>query len=211
MECGIIIVFILLILLISKGKYKLLEFMDTRKIRSSLDNRNYSVSKSFSDIDKAAETLSKLHAFICNFLDFLKKNYINNPNNPKDKKQFIQRILYKYNPDTLYENNPYNGGETSFVINKGASFGVCLREKITNTPDKIHNFNTLQFVVLHEITHIGTISYGHNNEFWSRFKFILSEAYKSGLYTPINYTLLPSNYCGLTITSNPLFDNTLVY
>lgn len=211
MECGIIILFIFLFVLANKSKYKILEFMDTRKAHSSFDNRNYSVSKSFDDGDKAAETLSKLHAFICKFLDYLKKNYLKNPNNPEYKKAFIRRILHNYNPDTLYENNPYNGGETSFVINKGASFGVCLREKITMNPDKIHNFNTLQFVVLHEITHIGTTTYGHNDEFWSRFKFILSEAYASGLYEPIDYRKTSMNYCGLTITSNPLFDNTIVY
>lgn len=211
MECGYIAIIILLIMLISKGRYKLYEYMDIHKTRSALDNRNYSVSKSFKDTEKAAETLSKLHSFICKFLDYLKKNYLKNPNNPKDKKEFIKRILYKYNPDTLYENSPYNGGDTSFVINKGAKFGVCLREKITKNPDKIHDFNTLQFVVLHEITHIGTKTYGHNDEFWSRFKFILSEAYKSGLYKPIDYQTNPSNYCGLMITSNPLFDNTLIY
>lgn len=211
MECYIVILFILLLILVNTGRYKLLEFMDTKQVKSSLDNRNYSVSKSFNDTDKAAETLSKLHAFICNFLDYLKKNYLKNPNNPLDKKEFIQRILFKYNPDTLYENNPYNGGETSFVVNKGASFGVCLREKITKNPDKIHKFNTLQFVILHEITHIGTKTFGHNNEFWSRFKFILSQAYASGLYKPIDYSNQPMNYCGLTITSNPLFDAKLVY
>ena len=211
MECIIVLICILLILICHKSKYKFLELMDTKQSRSSLDNRNYSVSKAFSDGDKAADTLSKLHAFICKFLEYLKKNYLKNPNNPNDKKQFIKRILYKYNPDTLYENNPYNGGETSFVVNKGSSFGVCLREKISVNPDKIHNFNTLQFVVLHEITHIGTKTYGHNDEFWSRFKFLLSEAYKSGLYKPIDYQITPTNYCGLTITSNPLFDNTLAY
>ena len=210
MGCYVIIIIIILMLCI-KGKYKILEYMDTHKTRSSIDNRKYSVSKQFDDDDKASDTLSKLHSFICKFLDYLKKYYLTNPNNPKDKKQFIKRILYKYNPDTLYENNPNNGEETSFVINKGSSFGVCLREKTSVNPTKIHDFNTLQFVVLHEITHIGTKTYGHNDEFWSRFKFILSEAYASGLYTPINYKIMPKNYCGLTITSNPLFDNTMVY
>ena len=211
MEYSIVILFILLFILAGKGRYKIREFMDTKQTKSSIDNRKYSVSKSFDDGNKAAETLSKLHAFICKFLEYLKKSYLKNPDGNKDKKEFIQRILKNYNPDTLYENNPYKGGETSFVINKGASFGVCLREKITMNPDKIHNFNTLQFVVLHEITHIGTKTYGHNDEFWSRFKFILSEAYASGLYKPVNYQITPMNYCGLTITSNPLFDNTMIY
>ena len=207
-----IYILILIILIFYEGCYKIKEYMDISYQKSTLDNRNYSISKSFDDKQLASDTLSKLHSFICTFLDYIKSKYLNQPSLiSKDKKEFIKRILNNYNPDTLYENNPYNGKETSFVINKGDKFGVCLREKITETPNKIHMINTLQFVVLHEITHIGTIQYGHGDEFWQRFKFLLIEAEQSGLYHPINYKKFPVNYCGLSVSSNPYFDKVLKY
>lgn len=207
-----ILIIIILLIILYKGTSKVKEYMNTSYIKSTLDNRNYSVSSTFDDTQRASDVISKLNSFICIFLDYLKKKYLTGNNNiSNDKKEFIKRILVKYNPDTLYENNPFMGKETSFVINKGDKFGVCLREKITKNPNNIHKFNTLQFVVLHEITHIGAIQYGHKEEFWQRFKFLLIEAKNSGLYNPINYKIYNTNYCGLLITSNPYFDKNLLY
>ena len=202
----IIIIILGIFLYKSREKYK-----DIKIYTSDIDKRNYNISTDFNDYNKAADTMAKLHDFIIKFLNYLKFNYIdksyNNSSdetiNYKSNVRFIKRILNNYNPDNLHENNPLTSNDTSFVIGKGSKFAVCLREKESNN---LHDFNTLQFVFLHEITHIGTIEYGHGKEFWTMFKFILIQAVMSGLYIPYNYKKNNVYYCGLKITSNPYYD-----
>jgi hypothetical protein len=50
-----------------------------------------------------------------------------------------------------------------------------------------------------------TTSVGHKKEFWDNFTFLLEYATEAGLYEAVDYAKHPSEYCGLTIDSNPLF------
>jgi hypothetical protein len=67
------------------------------------------------------------------------------------------------------------------------------------------NFNSVMFVVLHEVAHLGVESVDHPMEFWECFKFLLGEASLIGIYTPIDYSLYPTTYCGMEVTNSPLF------
>ena len=51
---------------------------------------------------------------------------------------------------------------------------LCLRHKKGDHP--FHDYNTLQFVMIHEIAHIASISEGHNQEFINNFRFLLRQA-----------------------------------
>ena len=196
-----LILCILLLLYIINPK-KIYESMSNKSVESTLDKRSYKISSSFNDMSDAANKLSYLNQFIINFLRYAKKKYIIGVR--KTHTQFYIRMLNNYNMDTIFENNPKYGEETSFVTNKGDEFGICLRDKGNNS-DKFHNENILQFVMLHELTHLGCISYGHDKEFWSMFKVVLEDAAEFGIYTPINYAITPINYCGLLVTYNPYF------
>lgn len=180
------------------------EYFTTTPVLSNIDNKQYRVITTFGDYKEATDKLANINDFIINFLRYLKNKFIINRNGNKDEIKFVQRILNNYNPDNIFENFPILGENTSFVINKGESFGICLREKENHN---FHTFSLLKFVILHEMTHMGTIQYGHDYEFWSWFKFITIEATKSGLYDPINYSNNNVNYCGLNITFNPYYDN----
>ena len=70
---------------------------------------------------------------------------------------------------------------------------------------KLIDINTLTFVALHELTHLMTTSIGQKKEFWDNFKFMLENATEDGIYDAVDYAKSPSEYCGLTIDSNPLF------
>ena len=61
----------------------------------------------------------------------------------------------------------------------------------------------------HELTHIGSDVKDHPPEFWSAFKFVLQEAVECRTYTPVNYSLHPEEYCGMSVSYNPLFDANL--
>ena len=82
------------------------------------------------------------------------------------------KILKRFNDSVVEANHEDNS--TSYTINKGEEMHVCLREKDKHT--KLHDMNTLMFVVLHELAHVMSDSVGHNKEFKDNFKFILNKA-----------------------------------
>ena len=57
--------------------------------------------------------------------------------------------------------------------------------------------------MMHELTHIMTDSWGHNNIFWDNFKFIINHAIKYKLYIFIDNQQYPQPYFGIKINSNP--------
>ena len=77
---------------------------------------------------------------------------------------------------------------------------MCLR----NTNNDLHDINTLMFVAIHELAHnynVGEI--GHTNHFWKLMKQILDIAEKHNLYTYVDYSETPVNYCGMVINNTP--------
>ena len=198
-----IIIIVVIILLNELNNHTIYDYFTTERIKSSVDNRSYKIVSAFEDKDEAADKMAQLNKFIIDFLRFLKKKFIIDRNGEELEIQFVTRVLSNYNPDSLYENNPKKGENTSFVINKGDKFALCLRNM--NSKD-IHHDNILQFVIIHELTHLGTRTYGHDYQFWSWMKFMLVQAQLSGLYEPFNYNIRPVKYCGMDITGNPYFD-----
>jgi hypothetical protein len=81
--------------------------------------------------------------------------------------------------------------------------GICLRHKKGEHP--FHDYNTLLFVVIHEMAHIASVSEGHNSEFITNFKWLLQKAKEFGYYDPVNYQDNPITYCGVKVTNNPYF------
>lgn len=204
---GLIIVVIIFIM--SEYQESIFEYMSVTTEVSPIDDRSYNVIGGFTDKKKAAKKLSELHMFIIDFLRYLRRKFIINKNGSIEQQQFIGRVLKNYNPDVLHENDPGPGEETSYVMNKGQKFGLCLRNK--NPERNFIDKNLLQFVIIHEMSHLGTTTYGHNREFWFWFKFLLVEATESKLYIPIDYGKHPTNYCGLSVKSNPYFQDATLY
>ena len=74
----------------------------------------------------------------------------------------VKLLLKRYSPHMIGENILPFG--TSYTINKGSYIGLCLENK---------DINTLFFVLLHELAHVGTKSVGHTQEFLEFFRFLL--------------------------------------
>lgn len=74
---------------------------------------------------------------------------------------------------------------------------VCTRDM----DGKLHDRNTLTYVLLHEMAHQGDSSYDpeHGPVFRGIFDFLLREATIAGLYTHVNYMRYPKPYCGMVI------------
>ena len=75
---------------------------------------------------------------------------------------------------------------------------ICLltKGKFNDMPDCI-------FVILHELAHVMSDSYGHGEEFKQNFTFIIKLAVKLGLWKDAKYENKNKNYCGVNITTSP--------
>ncbi len=133
--------------------------------------------------------LSHLEGQLREFIDHLHTKYEFNPK--------IVRVKERLRETRFVENTT-----NTFVQNKGEVISLCLR----NGSD-LYDHNTLMFVLLHEAAHIYSSSVGHGPEFWRNFRFLLVEASKLGIYTPVDYSKSPVRYCGgKMISDSPLFN-----
>ncbi|MHB2028939.1 MAG: Wss1p-related putative metallopeptidase [Acidimicrobiales bacterium] len=168
------------------------------------DKINYRVVSSYENHKEAAELLAKINV---NIIVFLRRLKMSKNNTPQEQK-VIENILTRYNYEAIYENDPLNiRGETSYAINKGQKIFLCLRRK--SNPQVLIEYNTLIFVILHEIAHLGNDTWGHKRDFWQVFKFILTKATEFNIYIPVDYVRQPVIYCGLLINYQPLYDANL--
>ena len=108
-----------------------------------------------------------------------------------------------FNPKKVMETLP-TSEHTAYSENKGEKLAFCLNSSKEGT--ELIDENTLMFVALHELSHIGTSEVGHTPIYWKNFKFILENAVDAGVYTAVNYKQKPTGYCGMTITDNPYYD-----
>lgn len=196
---GIAIILLLLLLYFKYVPY--------RRVRHG--NYVYNMAQ-FHNSSDATKRLGKINDDIIKFLKHLRDKYNvdNNATEIDDRYTMIDHMLNNYNPEVIYETNPLYTSDTSYMINKGARFHVCLRQKYK--PNTFVDENTMMFVYLHELSHIAAYDVvGHPTRFWEVFKFVLEEAVDFGIYTPVDYSVDRVDYCGLEINYSPLFDNNL--
>ena len=136
---------------------------------------------------------------------------LGNVSNREDIQERLTQLIGNYKESDIREISPLNAqGYTSYTEDK-TRLVLCLRKKIpdANGNYPLEDINIMMFVVIHELTHMMNKTWGHPYEFWVLFKFMLQNASEAGVYTPINYRRDPLEYCGMKITYNPVFDNSL--
>ena len=121
---------------------------------------------------------------------------------PDDER--CQRLKKGFNPKQFMETLP-TSEYTAYSENKGEKLAFCLNKKKTDNKDLIDN-HTLEFVAIHELSHIATKSIGHETEFWENFKFLLEKAKEAGIHDPVDYKKETQEYCGMKIRDNPFYD-----
>lgn len=183
-------------------------FISSRNTCNQLDGRCYKTVSKFDHPEKASEILAYLNLFSINLLKHLRNKYIWNYHPSVHAREISEFLISNYNPDGIIENAPNSSVNTSYVDDKGKVFAICLREKMSGN-NNFHDLHDLEFVVIHELAHMATESYGHEKDYWTHFKFLLKEAKEAGLHNPINYRLNPMNYCSLEVTYNPYHDEFL--
>jgi hypothetical protein len=154
------------------------------------------------------KNLIYLHNFATKILSYMRKTYLWAPQNNKFVRHMIENLLTHYNPDNIIENDPPGDVNTSYVQDKGIVFAMCMREKVSGM-NLLHDKNILEFVLLHEMSHLSNDTIGHDNLFWMNFKVMLTIAKNLGLHTPVDYGRDNINYCSLIVDYNPYFDDTV--
>ena len=181
----ILILIIIFIYLIYQYHY----YSNIETIVSKLDNSNYDVQIK-DDSSEAADLIAKVREKLILLVNHMFKTF---PSNPK-----VMRLKKNFNPDVLKEGID-NPSYTSYTVNKGEEIILCLR-----TDGKLVDINVLTFVCIHELSHIGNETIGHDDAFWEFFKELLIEAINIGIYIKYDYKKVPVKYCGMMITDSPL-------
>ena len=184
----VLIIFCIVKILLDKG---IIETLEMRM--SSLTGKMYGIQEMLPNSDDSVEMIAKLDMFINQFTRYLDSKY---PNDSKVKR-LVNRLV-----DTKFEESEYEPDVSSYTVNKGEMIKLCVRHKNENNDH--HDYDTLLFVVIHELAHVASITKGHNKEFLDNFKWLLKEANQSGLYHPQDYSKSPITYCGVRVTNNPM-------
>lgn len=189
------IILIIFIIILGYKIYINTDSFNLRCIISDVNGNKYCV-RDRNKLELAADKLANLNIKLNKLVKHLGEKYPNKEN--------VKRLIKGYNPQKIYETLP-TSEYTAYSENKGEKLAFCLDTE-KNSKGRLIDDNTLMYVALHELSHIATISIGHNNEFWENFKFIITEAKNINLYNPIDYKKEPARYCGMNITDNPYYD-----
>jgi hypothetical protein len=103
---------------------------------------------------------------------------------------FVTALCERYNMLRIIEGKP-DGKETSYVLNKDEELCLCLR----NEKMEFHDMELLRYVLLHEMTHVGSIETEHEFEFESNFIWLQIVLERRGLFKRINFAKRPIKYC----------------
>lgn len=199
---NIFVIFLVILLLIVCFKSSI-ESLENKY--SSLTNKSYQIRDELPNSDDTVDILAKLDLFIDDLIVYLDSKH------PNDKRvKLLQDRLYN-NKNSLgsgthlkINESEWEKGVSSYTINKGELLSICVRKK--NESKNFHDYQTLLFVLIHELAHIASKSKGHNSEFMENFKFLLKNAVESKMYYPQDYSKNPITYCGVKVTNNPYFN-----
>lgn len=192
MNAGWILLFLLLIIgIILFIKY---QTNNVIYVTSELDHKPYLV-RDLNDKQYASNMLAKIKQNIINVTNYLVMNKDKYPEYVQYIDQLNTRIknveVLESTEDSVY---------TSYSVNKGEQIVFCLRSR--RIRNKLHEFNLLMYVVLHEMSHVACPEYGHTPLFKKIFAFITNTAIGMGLYTKIDFANDPVEYCGMMVTDS---------
>jgi len=191
---GILYIIVVFVIGVIIKLYLESDVFNLKCIISDIDGNKYCVRERI-ELEQVADLLAKVTEKLKALVKHMDKTF--------PKRDNVRRLVNNFNPKRIQETLP-TSVHTAYSENKGEKMAFCVTKKKNGT--EIIDENTLTFVAIHELAHVGTKSIGHKDEFWNNFKFLLENAKKIGIYTPKDYKKTPQDYCGMKITDNPYFD-----
>jgi hypothetical protein len=191
----ILLITVLIILFACLTYKKLISYLYSVQVKSSIDGKYYTV-RDIPGKQETADTLAIINQKIKVLFAFLKtkecKECSSNEHN-------INLLLDNYNMGSLSENIELQ--DTSFTINK-QEINLCLATR--DSHNKIYDINKLMYIVVHELSHVGCKSIGHTEEFKIFFQFLAKQSVKCGVLKYTDYSKNNEEYCGIQLTNNIL-------
>lgn len=189
------LIILIIIIIVGLSLFYWYYFKSMIFLQSPIDQKYYMV-RDLSDRTTAVIMLSTIKLNILKLTDYL----VNNKNDKyKEYKSYIEQLNDRIYSVSISESRE-SSSSTSYSVNKGEELVFCLRSK--KVWNKFHNFNTIMYVALHEISHIACPEYGHGPLFKKIFGFITQIAIELKIYTLIDFNKLPEEYCGIYITES---------
>jgi hypothetical protein len=170
---------------------RLMFYLNSTKVRSSIDNRIYTV-RNDKNSQQSADLLAEINTRVLTLIKHL--------DTQENKTVNTKLLVSRYNPDSLMENITQE--HTTYTVNKGNEISVCLSTRDSN--QHLYDINRLMFVIIHELAHIGSESYGHGKEFVLFFMYLLRKSVELKIYTYHDYSKSPVEYCGININTTPI-------
>ena len=90
-------------------------------------------------------------------------------------------------------------GDIAFTMSK-QTVSVCVRAPRGG----LESENTTMYVLLHEIAHVATNTYGHTPVYWRNFRWFLEIAEKLNFYTYQDFDAIQTTFCGHSLGNNVL-------
>ena len=152
--------------------------------------------------NEGSEEIKKKKANILSRLDEKSKKIVKHMFDNKLPTEDIANKTNSRFSNSVIGETPPGDKSAAYTQNKGNIY-ICL---ITN--DKFNDENDAFFVILHELAHVMSDSYGHGEEFKKNFDFIVKLAVKLNLWKPKKYEEDNTDYCGVIVTSSPCMGDT---
>lgn len=191
-----VVLIVLLVVYVSYKMYAESDYFQLKCVISDAHQKTYCVRER-KYLSEAADLLAGVAAKLDRLVKQMHKAH------PDD--EMVKRIVSKFDPNKIKETLP-TSEYTAYSENKGEKLALCLNEKKEDADSRLIDENTLMYVAMHELAHVGTVSIGHGDEFWANFKTIIERAVSYGLYKPVDYKKNNQLYCGMNLTDNPYFD-----
>lgn len=208
----LLIVFIILykIYITYRKIYKQYIEIEYKNINFFILNKNQSILhdtgiENFYTPAKTDDVYSTNRDKIILFYNIIKNLYIlrcylySNINKYDTYRQYILLLFKNFNKDrTVFSESDINTSLTSFTVNKGEKISLCLIDKGTF---KLHDYNLIMYVAIHELAHVACPEVGHGDLFADIFKFLLEIAININIYKYDNMRQNPRYYCGILLDS----------
>jgi len=185
-----IIIISILFLILFMINNKVLD-KDVIRVKSTVDDQVYIV-RDLPNSQEASNRLANLKKDILKFVAHMRKTHSEDPG--------VKRMLNNLRLNSLIECDPHHKYK-SYSVNKGEELAICLRHTSEGYP--FNENNSIMFTTGHELAHVMNLTVGHDKSFWDTMKFNLEEMEKVGLYQPVDYSVSPVQYCGMSINHTP--------
>jgi hypothetical protein len=200
--CLISLIFVIVVLIIISFSYY--QWKDRVKfVKSSNKNEGFLVQNNKQEPEWIGKEVSNRLSRLVAKVDILVKNMIETS---YPSKEISQRLYHRWqnirkNPNGLRE-TAHHETSAAYSVNKGQEVRICVRNK--NSNKIFEDENTMMFVMLHELGHIASISYGHNKEFRDNFRHLTVKAIDLKLYAYEDFQNSPTTYCNTHINNSSI-------